>query len=475
MWILLKAFVLFIWLPCSSNNGVSANDNDLSHSYTVSVTSLLPPTVCNRTRTALPQGLGKASLEVVSKHGPCSTLNQGKSPSLEETLRRDQQRLYSKYSGRLQKAVPDNLKKTKAFTFPAKIESVSADEYYTVVAIGKPKQYVSLVLDTGSDVTWTQCKPCIHCFQQRDPLFDPSKSKTFSKIPCNSTTCKKLSGLFPSDDNCNSRECHFNIAYVDGSGNSGFWATDRMTIQEANIKGYFTRYPFLLGCIRNSSGDKSGASGIMGLDRSPVSIITKTKISYFSYCLPSPYGSRGYITFGKPNTVKTKFIKYTPIITTPEQSEYYDITLTGISVGGKKLPFSTSYFTKLSTEIDSGAVITRLPPPMYAALRSAFRKRMKKYKRAKGAGDILDTCYDLRAYETVVVPKITIHFLGGVDLELDVRGTLVVASVSQVCLGFAVYPSDTNSFLLGNVQQRGHEVHYDVAGRRLGFGPGNCS
>ena len=278
-----------------------------------------------------------------------------------------------------------------------------------------------------------------------------------------------------SADNCNSRECHFNIAYVDGSGNSGFWATDRMTIQEANIKGYFTRYPFLLGCIRNSSGDKNGASGIMGLDRSPVSIITKTKISYFSYCLPSPYGSRGYITFGKPNTVKTKFIKYTPIITTPEQSEYYDITLTGISVGEKKLPFSTSYFTKLSSEIDSGAVITRLPSPMYAALRSAFRKRMKKYKRAKGAGDILDTCYDLRAYETVVVPKITIHFLGGVDLELDVRGTLVVASVRQVCLGFAVYPSDTNSFLLGNVQQRGHEVHYDVAGRRLGFGPGNCS
>ncbi|KAK9210797.1 hypothetical protein WN943_000170 [Citrus x changshan-huyou] len=191
----------------------------------------------------------------------------------------------------------------------------------------------------------------------------------------------------------------------------------------------------------------------MGLDRSSVSIISKTNTSYFSYCLPSPYGSTAYITFGKPVSVSNKFIKYTPIVTTAEQSEYYDIILTGISVGGEKLPFKISYFTKLSTEIDSGNIITRLPSPVYAALRSSFRKRMKKYKKAKEFEDLLGTCYGLSAYETVVVPKIAIHFLGGVDLELDVRGTLVVASVSQVCLEFAIYPPDLNSITLGNVQQ----------------------
>ena len=80
---------------------------------------------------------------------------------------------------------------------------------------------------------------------------------------------------------------------------------------------------------------------------------------------------------------------------------------------------------------------------------------MKKYKKAKEFEDLLGTCYDLSAYETVVVPKISIHFLGGVDLELDVRGTLVVASVSQVCLGFAIHPPDPNSITLGNVQREG--------------------
>ncbi|GAY44395.1 hypothetical protein CUMW_081870 [Citrus unshiu] len=480
MRILFKAFLLFIWLLRSSNNGAYANDNDLSHSYIVSVSSLIPPTVCNRTRTALPQGPGKVSLEVLGRYGPCSKLNQGKSrntPSLEEILRRDQQRLHLKNSRRLQKAIPDNFKKTKAFTFPAKTGIVAADEYYIVVAIGKPKQYVSLLLDTGSGITWTQCKPCIHCSQQRDPFFDPSKSKTFSKIPCNSTTCKILLEWFPPNgqDKCSSKECPYDIAYVDGSGETGFWATDRMTIQEVNGNGYFARYPFLLGCTDNNTGDQNGASGIMGLDRGPVSIISKTNISYFFYCLHSPYGSTGYITFGKPDTVNKKFVKYTPIVTTPEQSEFYHITLTGISVGGERLPLKASYFTKLSTEIDSGTIITRFPAPVYSALRSAFRKRMKKYKMGKGIEDLFDTCYDLSAYKTVVVPKITIHFLGGVDLELDVRETLVVESVRQVCLGFALLPSDPNSILLGNVQQRGYEVHYDVAGRRLGFGPGNCN
>ncbi|KAH9760205.1 Aspartyl protease family protein [Citrus sinensis] len=478
MWILFKVFLLFIWLLCSSNNGAYANDNDFTHSHIVSVSDLLPPTVCNRTRTALPQGPGKASLEVVSKYGPCSRLNKGMSTHT-PPLRKGRQRFHSENSRRLQKAIPDNyLQKSKSFQFPAKINNTAVDEYYIVVAIGEPKQYVSLLLDTGSDLTWTQCKPCIHCSQQRDPFFDPSKSKTFSKIPCNSASCRILRKLLPPNgqDNCSSEECPYNIAYADNSSDGGFWAADRITIQEANRDGYFSWYPFLLGCTNNNTGDQNGASGIMGLDRSPISIISQTNTSYFSYCLPSPYGSTGYITFGRPDAVNSKFIKYTPIITTPEQSEYYDITITGISVGGEKLPFNSTYITKLSAIIDSGNEITRLPSPIYAALRSAFRKRMMKYKKTKADDeDDFDTCYDLSAYETVVVPKITFHFLGGVDLELDVRGTLVVFSVSQVCLAFAIFPSDPNSISLGNVQQRGYEVHYDVAGRRLGFGPGNCS
>ena len=113
-------------------------------------------------------------------------------------LRKGRQRFHSENSRRLQKAIPDNyLQKSKSFQFPAKINNTAVDEYYIVVAIGEPKQYVSLLLDTGSDLTWTQCKPCIHCSQQRDPFFDPSKSKTFSKIPCNSASCRILRKLLP--------------------------------------------------------------------------------------------------------------------------------------------------------------------------------------------------------------------------------------------------------------------------------------
>ncbi|KAJ8634103.1 hypothetical protein MRB53_027439 [Persea americana] len=42
------------------------------------------------------------------------------------------------------------------------------------------------VVDTGSDLIWTQCSP---------PLFDPSRSSSFKEISCSSSSCWKLPGF----------------------------------------------------------------------------------------------------------------------------------------------------------------------------------------------------------------------------------------------------------------------------------------
>ncbi|MFS7968577.1 putative aspartic peptidase A1 family, aspartic peptidase domain superfamily, xylanase inhibitor [Helianthus anomalus] len=44
--------------------------------------------------------------------------------------------------------------------------------------------------------------------------------------------------------------------------------------------------------------------------------------------------------------------------------------------------------------IDSGTVITRLPPTAYSAPRDKFREGMSKYPLTNPL-DIFDTCYDL--------------------------------------------------------------------------------
>ncbi|XP_044463317.1 aspartyl protease family protein At5g10770-like [Mangifera indica] len=449
----------------------------LSYSRIVKVSSVLPPTVCNRNSTRVPS---KASLEVVSRYGPCSYINKGKVKPLNysEILLKDrarakyiQSRLFKlKHSG----SDDDLLKQKDYFTVGTKpdISAGASIEFYITASLGTPGQRVNLLLDTGSDITFTQCTPCLDCFKQKTPLFDPSKSSSFSVVPCRSC----LSDFEPVCNKAN--QCIYRQSY--GSGrSSGVVATEKLTIINRR-SGTFVKYPYIFGCGRNNSLDfgMGGATGIIGLDRFPASFISQTSQKYFSYCFPSSYSSPGYITFGRTDDDKNyKFVKFTPIATSSTPSVYYDIIITGMVIAGEKLPVASSEYSKSGAIIDSGSTVTSLPPSVYAALRSAFRKKMSNYKMLKpGSIGDFDTCYDLSEYDEVVIPKISILFKGGVELELDVKGILLSygKDLSLSCFAFQE-GSGEPSLILGNSQTRGIEVHHDLIGQRVGFGPGGCS
>ncbi|KAL6970017.1 Aspartyl protease protein 2 [Sarracenia purpurea var. burkii] len=67
-----------------------------------------------------------------------------------------------------------------------------SDEYFTRLGIGMPSKFVYMVLDTGSDVVWIQCSPCRKCYTQADPVFDSTKSTSFSGVTCGSPLCRQL-------------------------------------------------------------------------------------------------------------------------------------------------------------------------------------------------------------------------------------------------------------------------------------------
>lgn len=144
----------------------------------------------------------------------------------------------------------------------------------------------------------------------------------------------------------------------------------------------------------------------------------------------------------------------------------------GISVGGKKLAISPSIFSNAGVIIDSGTVITRVPPTAYAALRTAFRKLMSKYPTSPAAS-ILDTCYDLSKYDTVSIPTVALQYQGA-NMDLDVTGILYVVSTTQACLAFAPNSDDTDVMIIGNTQQRRFNILYDVSKKVIGFGPKGC-
>ncbi|GLU14707.1 hypothetical protein SLE2022_312600 [Rubroshorea leprosula] len=75
-------------------------------------------------------------------------------------------------------------------------------EYIMNISIGTPPVEILGIADTGSDLIWTQCKPCAHCYKQDAPLFDPKSSSTYEPLSCLSTECK---GLNATIDRCKGR------------------------------------------------------------------------------------------------------------------------------------------------------------------------------------------------------------------------------------------------------------------------------
>ncbi|CAN1233744.1 Aspartic proteinase CDR1 [Linum perenne] len=60
------------------------------------------------------------------------------------------------------------------------------------ITLGTPPFPILAIADTGSDIIWTQCKPCSNCYEQNAPLFDPASSSTYQTVSCSSDTCASL-------------------------------------------------------------------------------------------------------------------------------------------------------------------------------------------------------------------------------------------------------------------------------------------
>ncbi|KAI6677993.1 hypothetical protein NL676_038789 [Syzygium grande] len=365
----------------------------------------------------------------------------------------------------------DSLKASAVARLPAKSGmTIGTGNYLVTVGLGTPKKDLTLIFDTGSPLTWTQCKPCAgSCYTQSDPIFNPLQSSSYANISCPSTSCSQLGG-----SGCNGSTCLYSILYGDNSSSIGFFATEKLTISPTDVIDNFE-----FGCGENNQNNKGvfgRAAGFIGLADDNISIVEQTAAKYgkyFSYCLPSSTSSTGYLTFGNDSGAPNS-VSFTPLSTVPQSSQFYGISIVGISVQGNPLSIPSTVFPSRDAIIDSGTVITRLPPTAYSALKNAIRKAMTNYTTAPAVG-LFDTCYDFSKESTVTVPSITFSFAEGVNIDLDHSGIFYIVKASQVCLAFAANGADSDMVIYGNTQQKTFEVVYDVAGRKLGFGPNGCS
>ncbi|XP_028777228.1 aspartyl protease family protein At5g10770-like [Neltuma alba] len=262
--------------------------------------------------------------------------------------------------------------------------------------------------------------------------------------------------------------CMYGLQYADESTSTGYFSKDKLTVSPTDVFD-----GFLFGCGQNNTGLFNGTAGLLGLGRDPLSFVHQTAGKYqriFSYCLPSTPSAVGYLNFGHSPRYSYGNVKYIPFSSTLKNSSLYGLDFVGITVAGVNIPVSASF----GTVIDSGSEVSWLPPAAYGALRDEFQRQMSRYPKAEPF-DILDTCYNLRGYEVVQFPKVSLSFGGGVNVTLDSTGILYVVSKEQVCLGFTAIKDDgADVVVIGNTQQKTLEIVYDVDGERIGFRPQGC-
>ncbi|KAF8413346.1 hypothetical protein HHK36_001325 [Tetracentron sinense] len=351
--------------------------------------------------------------------------------------------------------------------------SHGSGEYFTRLGVGTPPKYVYMVLDTGSDIVWIQCTPCRKCYSQADPVFDPANSQSFAGVSCESPLCRKL-----DVSGCNQRRlCLYQVSYGDGSFTAGEFSTETLTFRGRKIGRV------ALGCGHDNEGLFVGAAGLLGLGRGNLSFPSQAGRRFgrkFSYCLvdrTSSTSKPSSVVFG--DSAVSESAVFTPMLRNPRLDTFYYVELTGISVGGRRVPNITDSLFKLDAAgnggviIDSGTSVTRLTQPAYVALRDAFRAGAAELKHSPGFS-LFDTCYDLMDKTEVKVPAIVMHFGGGADVSLPATNYLVpVDSNSTFCFAFAGTTSGLS--IIGNIQQQGFRVEFDDAASRIWFSPRGCA
>ncbi|KAH7574010.1 hypothetical protein ACOSP7_007987 [Xanthoceras sorbifolium] len=395
-------------------------------------------------------------LQIAHRYGPCSPLGQeNPPPTFREILQRDQSRVRSLYSTPSSSDISNDESEVGA-----KLALHDKGNFVVQVGFGTPKQDLTLMFDTGSYMTWIQCLPCTNCYDQEEPIFDPSKSSTFSNPSCNTPTCPPYS-----------------IVYHDDSYTSGNYAKDTLTLSSTNVV-----HDFVFGCSKNNSATFGKVAGVLGVGQGDTSIMSQTLDNFgqeFCYCLPLRETSTGYLLFGIQafETCSEPEISV-PLITDLTGANHYFVKLVGITIGQKRLEISATGSLP-STIVDSGTIISRLPGSVYAELRSSFQELMSQYPKVDPDPlSLLDTCYDLSGYDdnidNIVFPM-TLHFGDSKDLKLDPSAVVSQDSNSQtVCLAFAGNDNSDDLTIIGNHQQRNLKIYYSMLDKIVGFSTGGC-
>ncbi|KAF7828411.1 putative aspartyl protease [Senna tora] len=391
-----------------------------------------------------------------------------------------------------------------------------------------PPQPITLYMDTGSDLVWFPCAPfeCILCEGKPNPSLSikPPNISRSAVVSCKSPACSAAHTSVSSSDLCAMARCPlesietsdcssfscppFYYAYADGSLIARLYR-DTLSVSPSSTSPLLRNFTF--GCAHTTLGEPTGVAGFgRGLLSLPAQLATFSPQlgNQFSYCLvshsfdkervrrPSPliigrYDEKQKINGGE---AAAEFV-YTSMLENPKHPYFYCVGMTAVSVGKKTIP-APAMLRRVDSRgnggvvVDSGTTFTMLPARFYESIVEEFEGRVGRiHERASEVEDKtgLGPCYYLQEGKVdVEVPSVTLHFVGNnsnVVLPrknyfyefLDGADKRRVGCLMLMNGGDEAESSEGPGATLGNYQQQGFEVVYDLENQRVGFARRQCA
>ncbi|PQQ02585.1 aspartic proteinase nepenthesin-1 [Prunus yedoensis var. nudiflora] len=264
-------------------------------------------------------------------------------------------------------------------------------EFLMKLSIGTPAETYNAILDTGSDLIWTNAS-LVRTVTISQPRFSTPKN--------------------------------------------GILATETFTFGDVSIP------KIGFGCGKdNQGGGFNQGAGLVGLGRGTLSLVSQLKEPKFSYCLTSVDDTKssstllmGSVANLDNTTSKHADIKTTPLIKNPnpDQSTFYYLGLEGISVGDTRLPIEKDTFA-LGDDgnggliIDSGTTLTYIEEGAFDLLKTEFTSQIKLAEADATDTVGLEVCFKLPEDDgsgKVEVPKLVFHFKNA-DLDLPAENYII--------------------------------------------------
>lgn len=341
------------------------------------------------------------------------------------------------------------------------VKDASTLQYIAKIHLGVSQVPTNLVLDLGGPLTWVDC----------DSSADVSSSSR-RLIPSQSIQCSRT-GKSPvpgngSDASTNTCDV-FTQNGISGLATTGDLAEDTIAVRsELDDPSIAALDQFLFSCAPTFllRGLVSGARGMLGLGRAPISLPSQlaTAIGHqrkFFMCLSS---SNGVVLSHHTSTTKLPLM-YTPLI---GKSQDYFINVKSIKINGNPLSVTIEGLTKLSTIVPYATMESSI----YATFAKAFMK-------AAAARDVsvvapvapFGLCFRSKGLNASAVPVID-FVLQSEMVKWRIYGSNSMVKVNEevMCLGFLDGGSDlTSSIVLGGSQLEDNVMDFDLGTSMLGF------